>query len=543
MQDERELDVVRILLVEDDEDDYILTRDLLSDIPGRTFEIVWLPSYEEALNEISCGETSYDVCLVDYRLGAFTGLDVLRAAREKDFCAPIILLTGQGDVEVDIEAMNAGAADYLVKGQIDTAALDRALRYSIAQRRSQQQQLQLIRVQAERENAEVANRAKDEVLAIVSHELRAPLNAILGWSRILQTKKLDEQTMAHAIDTIERSARAQSKLIDDLLDTARVTSGTLHVEVRPIDLEKVVRMAVDVMRPAAEAKTIEVETNVQTDNDIVLGDHERLQQVIWNLLSNAIKFTPTGGRVEVRLERIDPYVQIVVSDTGIGIKPEYVPMVFDRFFTQSAGPSKRRHGGLGLGLSLAKHIVELHGGVIEVESAGEGKGATFTVRLPLPAVRTNDQSTDAKPVRSKQSPPQTLRGVHVLVVDDQSEARELLATLLEQYGARVTVAESAREALATIEAFEVGRLPDLIVSDIGMPDEDGFEFIRLVRALPSDRGGSIPAVALTAFSQPGDRIRAISAGFQMHMSKPVEPEELSVVIASLTRRTETGVEL
>jgi PAS domain S-box-containing protein len=394
--------------------------------------------------------------------------------------------------------------------------------------------------QKAREQAESANRAKDEFLATVSHELRAPLNAMLGWAQILRSTKVDESTLAHAIEIIERSARTQSKLIEDLLDTARIVSGKLRLDIQPVDLTSLIENAVEVLRPAAEAKKINIELSLKAGREVITGDPDRLQQIVWNLLSNAIKFTPNQGSVTVHLERVDPHVRITVSDTGKGISPEYLPFIFDRFH-QVDGSSTRRHTGLGLGLSLVRHLVELHGGSVYAKSPGEGQGASFIINLPLRAVLP--QSAEGEPpvfggtgVLGAPS----LEGVWALVVDDEADARELVATLLQQCGARVTPVGSAQEALAVLATDENGRRPDVIVSDVSMPDVDGYELIHRVRELPPEQGGRIPAVALTAYGRSIDRIRALSAGFQMHMPKPVEPAELATVVASLTGLARKG---
>jgi PAS domain S-box-containing protein len=400
----------------------------------------------------------------------------------------------------------------------------------------------LARERQAREMAEAVNRSKDEFLALVSHELRAPLNAMLGWARILKTRKVDEAMMARAIDTIERSAESQQQLVDDLLDTARIITGKLRLEVMPVDLMPVIEAAVDVVRPAAEAKGIDIELALDTETGIITGDSGRLQQVIWNLLSNAVKFTPQNGHIEVRLSRVDPHVQISVSDTGRGINPEVLPYVFDRFH-QADSSSTRRYGGLGLGLSLVRHLVELHGGTISAESAGEGRGSTFTINLPLRAVRAPSEDLDHRSLTGDGGTAfqAALSDLRVLVVDDETNARELVTAVLEQYGARVTAVASVAEALMVIRAGEPALSPDVIISDLGMPDEDGYTLIHRVRELDAERGRQIPAVALTAYGRATDRIRALSAGFQMHVAKPVEPVELAMVVASLTGRAGKGV--
>ncbi|HEV8483029.1 MAG TPA: response regulator [Blastocatellia bacterium] len=392
--------------------------------------------------------------------------------------------------------------------------------------------------QRAREDAQAANRAKDEFLAVVSHELRAPLNAMLGWARILRSTRIDEATTAHAIEIIERSARTQSKLIEDLLDTARIVSGKLRLDIQPVDLTAVIEDAVEVLHPAAQAKGIPIQMTLDGGREVITGDPDRLQQIVWNILSNAIKFTPHGGTVEVRLQRADPHVRVTVSDNGKGIGVEYLPYIFDRF-RQVDSSSTRRHGGLGLGLSLVRHLVELHGGTVYAESPGEGQGATFTVNLPLRAVRVVPADGES----FGYGPPGgawALDGVWVLVVDDEADARELVTTLLEQHGASVTAVASAAEALAALTDGEADRKPDVLVSDISMPDVDGYALIRRVRELAPSEGAGIPAIALTAYGRSIDRIRALSAGFQMHMPKPVEPAELITIVASLTGRAGKG---
>jgi len=388
--------------------------------------------------------------------------------------------------------------------------------------------------QKARGEAEAANRTKDEFLATVSHELRAPLNAMLGWAQILRSTRVDDKTLAHAIEIIERSARTQSRLIEDLLDTARIVSGKLRLDIQPVDLASLIENAVEVLRPASEAKRIDIRLELNAGREVITGDPDRLQQVVWNILSNAIKFTEKGGRVEVRLERADPHVRVTVSDTGRGISPEYLPFIFDRFH-QADTSSARRSTGLGLGLSLVRHLVELHGGTVYAKSPGEGLGATFVIDLPLRAVLP--QSSDGEPpvfggVGVLGAP--SLDGVWALVVDDEADARELVATLLHQCGAKVTAVASAADALAVLQAGDHERPPDVLVSDVSMPEVDGYELIRRIRELAPEMGGRIPAVALTAYGRSIDRIHALSSGFQMHMPKPVEPAELATVVASLT---------
>jgi signal transduction histidine kinase/ActR/RegA family two-component response regulator len=380
----------------------------------------------------------------------------------------------------------------------------------------------LAREQASREQAETANRIKDEFLAVLSHELRTPLNPILGWSRLLRHGKLDAAKTAHALETIERNAKLQTQLIEDLLDVSRILRGKLSLNVIPVNLASTIESAMETVRLAAEAKAIEIQTVFDPTVGQILGDSARFQQVVWNLLSNAVKFTPAGGRVNIRLERMGSQAQIQVSDTGKGIPPDFLPYVFE-YFRQADGTTTRTFGGLGLGLAIVRHLVELHGGTVQAESQGEGQGATFTVRLPMMKVDGGIMKDEA-PVLVTSSP-QPLMGIRVLLVDDEADARDLVAFILELAGASVT---SVASAIAALEAL-VQTQPDVLVSDIGMPEMDGYMLIRQVRAMP--QGQQILAIALTAYAGESDYRQALAAGFQQHISKPVEPAQLVEAIA------------
>lgn len=390
--------------------------------------------------------------------------------------------------------------------------------------------------QIAREEAQQANRLKDEFLATLSHELRTPLNSILGWSQMLRNNNLDEVAVKRAIETIERNARAQNQLIDDLLDVSRIITGKLRLDMRAVDLSSVIMSAIDAARPAADAKNIRLQTLLDPQAGQISGDPDRLQQVVWNLLSNAIKFTRKGGRVQVRLERVNSRVEIVVSDTGIGIEAEFLPFVFERF-RQSDGSTTRRHGGLGLGLAIVRQLVELHGGTVSVESAGEGKGATFTVSLPILPVRIEPAEDGARAHTPAQNgsvidcPPE-ISGLRVLLVDDETDSRDLLKFVLESCGAQVMTSGSAAKALEIIRSESF----DVLISDIGMPEEDGYSLIRKIRDLPNEQGGNVPAIALTAYARAEDRVHALRSGFQMHIAKPVESSELITVVANLAGR-------
>jgi signal transduction histidine kinase/ActR/RegA family two-component response regulator len=384
--------------------------------------------------------------------------------------------------------------------------------------------------------AETADRAKDEFLAVLSHELRTPLNAVFGWARMLRTGQVQgEAQLARALEAIERNANAQVQLVDDLLDVSRVITGKMRLDVRPVDLKLVVEAALDAVRPAAEAKGIRLQGVLDPRAGPITGDPDRLQQVVWNLLMNAVKFTSKGGRVQASLQRVNSHVEIVVSDTGQGIAPDVLPVIFERF-RQADSSSTRLHTGLGLGLALVKHLVELHGGLVVAQSAGEGKGATFIVKLPLaideiapgpvPRVHPTAPSLDSFPGGAR------LDGLRVLLVDDDSDALDLATEILSGAGAVVRRCGSAPEALQTLQAWR----PDVLVSDIEMPEEDGYSLIRRVRALDADAGGKTPAVALTAYGRTQDRMLSLSAGYNMHVPKPVDPGELTTIVASLAAR-------
>ncbi|MEP1076282.1 ATP-binding protein [Leptolyngbya sp. PL-A3] len=409
--------------------------------------------------------------------------------------------------------------------------------------------------QAARADAEAANRIKDEFLAVLSHELRTPLNPILGWSKMLRSRQYDAATTARALETIERNAQLQTQLIEDLLDVSRILQGKLRLDSQPLDLANIIHAAVETIRLAANTKSVQIHIDVESDIGKVSGDSGRLQQVAWNLLSNAVKFTPVGGQIDVKLEKVmgpgklledtvsayspfamPHYAQIQVTDTGQGIDPEFLPYVFDTF-RQADGATTRRFGGLGLGLAIARHIVELHGGTIAAMSLGDGKGATFVVRLPIlqEALQKGGRSPtqDATPMSPSLHTP--LKGLRILLLDDEQDTRDFFLFVLEQAGATVMAAATAKDALQTL----VRHKPDVLLSDIGMPEMDGYMFIKHVRALPSQQGGAIPAIALTAYAGELNYQQAIAAGFQKHLAKPVEPEALVQAILALCARVES----
>ena len=567
---------LRILIVDDSPEDRASYRRLLQKNEVRRYEFLEAESGEEGL-EIAQSEAP-DCLLLDYRLPDVDGLEFLARLAEDGRRLPVIVLTGQGNEAVAVEAMKNGAQDYLLKGSvtrdrlqsavenaIERVALRRKVEEQTAELQRMYQDLEVlvqqrtaelsvaneelkkeirIREWAERERArllvleqqarreaEEANRMKDEFLATLSHELRTPLNAILGWTQVLRSGKLDEATAVRALETIERNAKAQAQLISDLLDVSRIITGKLRLDLKPVELPRIIDATLDSIRPAADAKDIQLDVALAPLRSPVVGDSDRLQQVVWNLLSNAIKFTPRGGRVAVRLETSQQNAVIRVTDTGVGIRPDFLPYVFDRF-RQAESSMTRSHGGLGLGLSIVRHLVELHGGTVEVDSPGEGQGATFSVQLPIRAELTEVLST-AEGQAGWQSlwNPTLLEGVRVLVVEDEMDTRDLLVTALQQCGALVTAVATSAEAL---EAFAT--VPDVLVSDIGLPGEDGYELLRKVRSLGPERGGKVPAAALTAFARAEDRLRALDAGYQTHLAKPLDPSELVATVARLTGR-------
>ena len=432
-------------------------------------------------------------------------------------------------------------------------AYENAVLYSGAQRHASELQLEiterkqaeearaqmLLREQAARADAEQANRTKDEFLATLSHELRTPLSAILGWSHLVRTGKLDEPQLSRAFETIERNARSQSQLIDDLLDVSRIITGKLQIEPRPVNLCAIVEDVIEGVRPAVEAKKIQLETDLEAAGSFVAGDANRLQQVFWNLLSNAIKFTPESGQVRISASQVGTQVQVSVSDSGIGIASEFLPHIFDRF-RQADGSTTRVHGGLGLGLSIVKHLVQLHAGQVTVESGGQNQGATFVVSLPLapnvPVDEIEDESV-AKQIRDglPASFSHLLEGMRILVVDDEADSRDLVSAILTRCGGKVKSCKSAAEALKAFRAWK----PDILVSDIGMPAEDGYTLIQKLRKQRLKLAREIPAIALTAYATDDDRTRALSAGFQFHVAKPIEPETLVKSIAGAAGRHPT----
>src|SRR5688500_1282918 len=386
----------------------------------------------------------------------------------------------------------------------------------------------LLRAERARAEAEAANRIKDEFLATLSHELRTPLTSLLGWSSVLREARRDEKVLSQGLDAIDRNARVQAQLIDDLLDVSRIVSGKLNLDVRPLDISSVVRAAINVVRPAADAKGIRLDYLAAPGLGAISADSGRLHQIIWNLLSNAVKFTPQGGEIKIRIEQERSHAKVTVQDTGQGIDPEFLPRVFDRF-RQADSSTTRSFGGLGLGLAIVRHLVELHGATVSAESEGAGTGASSSATFPL---LTERAAAVAQGVEFHAAESRSLDGLRVLLVDDEPEAREIISTVIGRTGAEVKACISASDALSKLAEWR----PDVILSDIAMPEEDGYSFIGKVRSLPREKGGETPAAALTAYARDEDRNQALAAGYQMHIAKPIGASQLVTMVAKLAGR-------
>jgi len=551
---------VNILVVDDRDENLLALEAVLSD---PSYRIVRARSGREALKEVL--DQDFALILLDVQMPGVDGYEtaVLIRERPRSRQTPIIFLTANdwGSQHV-FRGYTVGAVDYLVKPVapdvlrskvavfVELFNKQEALRLAqeelesrIAERtrelatanvklsaeieervRIEQERVNLLkREQAARLEAEAANRLKDEFLATLSHELRTPLNAIMGWAHVLGQSSGDRATVQRAAEVIRQNAAAQAQLIEDILDVSRIVGGRLVLDARPVQMRAVIEDAIESLTPASSAKGIQIERRL-ADGVLVFGDRDRLQQIVWNLVSNALKFTPKGGRVEVELIDEDGDAAVRVSDTGIGIAADFLPFVFDRF-RQADSSMSRRHSGLGLGMAIVRHLVELHGGTVSAESEGEGKGATFRLRLP----KRTDAPAVAEVIETRAGRPddelgdlEHLHGVHVLIVEDDADSRNVLALLLQKLGAMVEAVPSAREAVDRV----TNRRPDVLVSDIGMPEEDGYSLIRRVRQMPSDVERKLPAIALTAYARRQDAEAAMVAGFDCHLAKPVAPAEL-----------------
>jgi signal transduction histidine kinase len=472
------------------------------------------------------------VVLLDVNLPDMSGFEVCRRLKRQAATADVPVLHLSATFTKDsykVQGLEGGADGYLTE-PVDPPVLVATINAVLRARRAEaERDLLLARERAARAEAEAANRAKDDFLAMVSHELRTPLNAVLGWTRVLRSSTLSPDAVARALETIERSVRHQAEIVNDLLDVSRIISGTLALNFQSVDVAGVVRGAVEAIGPVAADKEIAVELTIDDGAALVIGDPSRLQQVVGNLLSNAVKFTPEKGRVHVRLTTVDGLVRIVVADTGAGIAPAFLPHVFDRF-RQADSHASRAQGGLGLGLAIVRHLVDLHGGTVVAESAGEGQGATFTVTLPI---HTAARPALAEPDTAPRTWSTLLHGLRILLVEDEVDSREALAVAFASFGASVRAAGTVAEAL---EALETDEAPDALVSDIGMPGEDGYALIRRFHALMRARGLKVPTIALTAYARRPDVEAVLNAGYDVHIPKPADIEDLARAVAMLVRR-------
>ncbi len=496
------------------------------------YEVVECATGEEALQKTR--ELMPDIVLLDVQLPDMSGLEVCRRIKEDAVTGviPVVQISATFVTKQHAqEALQYGADIYLTE-PLEPKELETAVSVLLRLARTEAGLREaLARERAARAQAEEATQIKDQFLANLSHELRTPMNIIIGWSHLLRTGPLDESQRQRATEAIERAARSQAQLIEDLLDVSRIVAGKFRLVKQDIDAGRVLQLAIDSLKLVAQAKQLTITMTREGDDARVSGDPDRLQQVFWNLLSNAVKFTPAGGRVDVLLKTVAGKVTIAVTDTGVGIDPDFLPFVFERF-RQADSTSTRQHSGIGLGLAIVHHVVELHGGSVKAESAGEGKGATFTVTLPrLVEGAQGGLNSLNEPLASggagSSNPP-----VRVLLVEDDPDAREVTAAGLTKVGFEVHAVSGAVKALELLDVW----LPDVVVSDIGMPGMDGYEFVRLLRARPSDRGGKVAALALTAFAGLGDAARAHASGYQEHLSKPISPDALAQAILALKQR-------
>ena len=534
-------------------DDNLDMRDYLRRLLAQHYEVKAVADGEAALQVAR--DLEIDLVISDVMMPNLDGFGLLRELRadHRTRTIPVILLSARAGEGSRVEGMGAGADDYLVKPFSARELLARVEAHLNMQRvRKEAEQAVrdlMVQEQKARESAELANRIKDDFLAMLSHELRTPLNAIVGWTYLLKKGKLSEKERERGIDVIDRNATAQRAIIDELLDVSRIVTGKLKLETTPVDLAVVIDAAIDAVRPAAEKKEIQIVRWVDPNAGLIIGEALRLQQVIWNLLSNAVKFTPKPGRIEVHLRTAGKDLEVVISDTGEGIDPEFLPYIFDRF-RQADSSAKRIHGGLGLGLSIVRSLVELHGGEIQAASEGKGKGSKFTLKLPVMALSDLEetviesqeesakllalgwkQAGQAKGVASSEPNADLLSGLKVLTVDDQPDTRELITVALGRYGAEVRASDSASTALEMIKEWR----PHVVVSDIGLPGVDGYEFMRKLRELEGDEE-RIPAIAVTGYAGAVDESMALDAGYEVHLSKPIELNELATAIARLSRR-------
>jgi signal transduction histidine kinase len=523
----------RLLIVDDDR----ILVDALRELLLRRFPAAAIETCTSAeQSTVLIAREDYDVIISDVRMPGTDGLQLLERAHELRPETPIVLITGLGDYDLAVKALRGGAFDFITK-PVDTdylaASVARALRVREVARELETQKQALAEhaaalahiVDDQTRELREASRIKDEFLATLSHELRTPLTAMLGWARLLLRSELDDKTRTQALEAIERNAAHQARLVDDLLDVSRIMAGKLRLTPRTVQLGRVVAGALDMITQSIRGRNLAFERELDTNDAGIHGDADRLQQVVSNLLSNAVKFTPDGGRILTRVKRDGDQVVLTVTDTGEGIGPDFLPKVFERFRQADASLARSR-GGLGVGLAIVKHIVELHGGAVSVASEGKDRGTTFSVRLPA-----IDAARESAPQREPAK--ENLIGISVLVVEDDADARSLLRFTLEQSGARVTDVESAACAITELDRA----VPDVILCDISMPHEDGYSLIRRIRARKPQAGAGVPAAAVTAYARPEDVRHALAAGFDLHLAKPLEPRDLIAAVVRLAHKT------
>jgi signal transduction histidine kinase len=518
----------RILLLDDrPQDRFLATRALAAEFA----DLVLTEVRDRAEFEAALDRRDADVVITDYQLRWSDGLQVLADVRAKELDIPVVMFTHTGSEEVAAAGLRAGLADYIIKTPTHYARLAHAVRIALQNAVGARNEREAVAREREAlRTAEEALRLKDEFLATLSHELRTPLNAISGWLQIIRSQP-DRDRVDRGLTAIERNTALLTRLISDLVDVSRIVTGTLTLHLQPTDVRKVVESALDSVRPAIQAKRINVEFVPASDLGPIAADPDRLQQVVWNLLSNAVKFTPPDGRITISARRSGSMLELAVADTGSGIRPEFLPRVFERFSQQDAGMT-REHGGMGLGLAIVRHLTEMHGGSVSVSSK-EGEGATFAVRIPITApMRARPAAAGAA------GPLGQLAGARVLVVDDDADAREVTANMLEDQGASVAVARSAAEAY---QAMRRGR-PDVLVCDLAMPDEDGLSFITRLRQDADPDVASIPALAVTAYAREADRDRSLQAGFHSHLAKPFTAAELVGIVRHLAHFNDAAYE-
>jgi signal transduction histidine kinase len=525
---------LRVLILEDNPDDCAL---LEKELRRSGFEVTWARAASALEMREALARDRFDALVANYSLPRLPGPEALQVYRELALDIPFLLVADSMEGQSAVEAFQAGAHDYILKDRIARLgpAMHRELQEAearqVRRRLEQEREELLIRERALRSEAERLSGLRDEFLASLSHELRTPLNAILGWSDLARAGRLATKTIEEVLELISRNAKHQAQLVDEILDVSHLITGQLRLDVRPVDVANIVVEVLETVRPTARARGVHLEKALDPDAGLVMGDPNRIQQIVRHLLSIALKSTPRGGQVTIALRRIESEAEILVRDTGRGIKPEFLPEVFEHFRQQDGSPA-RGYGGLGLGLSIVRRLAELHGGTVRAESSGAGQGASFFVRLPLAteSLRGQPSLVEIRPEFSFES---LLRGVRILVVDDDPDTRALLTTILTRHGAEPRAAGSAR---AGFQIFE-GAPPDAAVCDLAMPGEDGLSLIRRIRAWEVETSRPpVPAIALTAYARAEDRRRALQAGFQVHLAKPVEPEELVLTIAGLLGR-------